>query len=66
MQEAIKFVSSRLGYGLRPHEVAMDLLDYCLSADPKQSCGVGCDNMTCVLVLLRSTCMSDAPGRVGQ
>lgn len=54
VQEAINFVFRHLQRGLRPDEVASELLDYCLSSDPKQSCGVGCDNMTCVVVVLNA------------
>ena len=38
--------------GLAPSEAACALLDECLADDPKEARGVGCDNMTAVVVKL--------------
>lgn len=46
------FVRSGLRAGSAPREVCENLLDACLSPDPKGTRYAGCDNMTVVLVLL--------------
>lgn len=56
-QEAVDFVRMRL-YGegrngmMRAEDVACELVDHCLADDPKETRGVGCDNMTAVIVQL--------------
>jgi serine/threonine protein phosphatase PrpC len=42
-----------LAQGLAPSQAACELLDACLANDPKEARGVGCDNMTAVVVLLQ-------------
>lgn len=51
-QQAVDFINQRLDQGLSIPQVCSSLLDACLAADPKEAKGVGCDNMTVVLVLL--------------
>ena len=48
----VTFVRSGLRAGSPPREVCENLLDACLSPDPKGTRYAGCDNMTVVLVLL--------------
>jgi protein phosphatase 1G len=50
----VNFVLSGLAKGLPPHEIAASMLDACLANDPKDACGIGCDNMTCVIVLFKT------------
>lgn len=52
MLQAVDFVSGRLGAGLTPAAAACELLDRCLAPDPKESRGIGCDNMTATIVIL--------------
>ena len=54
MQEAVSFVLEGLSKGIEPQQIAADMLDACLAGDPKDACGIGCDNMTCIVVLLQS------------
>jgi len=49
-QEVSDFVLSRLGQGLEPEDVCEELMTRCLSPDCQMG-GLGCDNMTCVLVV---------------
>ena len=39
--------------GQAPQEIAAEMLDACLANDPKDACGIGCDNMTCLVILLK-------------
>lgn len=52
LQQAVKFVETALDQGQKPHEVAAAVVDACLAHDPKQACGIGCDNMTCIVITL--------------
>ena len=49
-QEVCDFVSERLRDGMGVKEVCEALVDRCLAEDPKETQGIGADNMTCVLV----------------
>ncbi|PNW79315.1 hypothetical protein CHLRE_09g410600v5 [Chlamydomonas reinhardtii] len=53
-QDAVDFVSARLDQGMTPSQASCALLDACLASDPKEARGVGCDNMTVVVVQLNS------------
>lgn len=50
--EVCRFVVARLRAGLPMARVVEELLDDCMAADPKQTGGLGGDNMTCVIVRL--------------
>jgi len=50
-QQVVDFVSSGLRTGQSPTDIASDLLNTCLANDPRESRGIGCDNMTCCIVL---------------
>lgn len=52
-QQAIDFVSSKLDAGMTPTQASCALLDACLAADPKEARGIGCDNMTALIVELK-------------
>lgn len=54
-QECVDFVSQRLDQGMTPTAAACALLDACLANDPKETRGVGCDNMTALVVLLNNS-----------
>ena len=45
----MNFVRRKIGLGLEPEEVCEALLDRCLAPDCQMG-GIGCDNMTAVLV----------------
>eukprot|EP00879_Flechtneria_rotunda_P000610 GHRR01000721.1.p1 GENE.GHRR01000721.1~~GHRR01000721.1.p1 ORF type:complete len:379 (+),score=95.74 GHRR01000721.1:275-1411(+) len=51
-QECVDFISKKLETGIKPSEAACALLDACLAGDPKAARGVGCDNMTAIVVQL--------------
>lgn len=52
-QSACDFVRAQLASNLSTTQVAENVLDECLSKDPKESGGIGCDNMTCIIVRLK-------------
>lgn len=52
-QQVCDFVSERLDRGMDPKAIACDLLDSCLANNPKDAKGIGCDNMTAEIVLLK-------------
>jgi protein phosphatase 1G len=51
-QQVVDFVKERLDKGMVPKEISCELLDACLATDPKEARGIGCDNMTIVIVQL--------------
>lgn len=53
-QEVCSFIRSRLRDSLPLSRIIEELLDECLSEDPAKTSGVGCDNMTCMVVQLAS------------
>lgn len=53
-QDVVDFVRVRLGAGQALDRILEDLLDDCITHDPKATAGLGADNMTSVLVLLES------------
>jgi len=54
-QDVVDFVEQRLDKGMSPSEISCAILDACLASDPKEARGVGCDNMTAIVVLLKDT-----------
>lgn len=50
-QEVVDFCRTRLAEGQEPEEVCEELLSHCLAPDCQMG-GIGCDNMTVVLVCL--------------
>lgn len=65
-QEVCDFVRQRLQAGHGPKDVACELLDACLASNPRDAKGIGCDNMTAQIVLLRPVHMnSNEAGGVG-
>jgi serine/threonine protein phosphatase PrpC len=52
-QDAVDFVRQRLEHCTEISSITQSLLDRCLASSPKLSLGIGCDNMTCVIVDLR-------------
>ncbi|KAG1679117.1 hypothetical protein FOA52_000472 [Chlamydomonas sp. UWO 241] len=59
-QDVVDFTEQRLNQGMTPAEISCAMLDACLANDPKEARGVGCDNMTAIVVLLNQTADSDA------
>jgi len=50
-QEVVDFVTTRIGQAMEPEDICEELMTRCLSPDCQMG-GLGCDNMTCVLVCL--------------
>lgn len=51
-QDVVDFVTARLEQGMNPTQIATSMLDACLANDPKEARGIGCDNMTAIVILL--------------
>jgi len=51
-QEGIDFVRQRLKADKPLSEVTAELVDTCMASDPKETRGIGCDNMTALIVQL--------------
>lgn len=49
LQEVVEFVRLRIGSGMDPEDICEDLMTRCLAPDCHMG-GLGCDNMTVVLV----------------
>jgi len=52
-QEAVDFINKKLEASTTPTDAACALLDACLAADPMAARGVGCDNMTAIVVVIK-------------
>ncbi|CAM9515524.1 unnamed protein product [Scytosiphon promiscuus] len=50
-QECVDFVGARIGK-ISLSKVCEEVMDACLSDDPRRTTGIGGDNMTCIVVLL--------------
>ena len=57
----VDFVHNRLNQGKEPEDIASDLLDRCVASDPRESKGIGCDNMTCCILLFKQINGSESP-----
>lgn len=57
-QQAVDFINQKLQASVSPTDAACALLDECLAADPKAARGVGCDNMTAIVVILKQNAAS--------
>jgi len=51
-QQAVDLVSERLKKGVALKDILSDLFDACLSPHPSANEGLGCDNMTAIIVIL--------------
>jgi protein phosphatase 1G len=49
-QEVVDFIRCRLDSCQEVSAISEALLDACISPDPRQTNGLGCDNMTCVII----------------
>jgi len=52
-QEACDFVSARLDMGMNVVDISKDMLNQCLSEDPRRTAGIGGDNMTFMVVVIQ-------------
>ncbi|KAK9804174.1 hypothetical protein WJX73_008581 [Symbiochloris irregularis] len=54
-QDVVEFVLRQLGEGpgAHPSDIAASLLDACLASNPRDTKGIGCDNMTAIIVCLK-------------
>ncbi|CBJ28912.1 conserved unknown protein [Ectocarpus siliculosus] len=53
-QECVDFVGARVGK-MSLSKVCEEVMDECMSDDPRRTTGIGGDNMTCIVVLLDKT-----------
>jgi serine/threonine protein phosphatase PrpC len=51
-QEAAKFVYARI-YSKTPREIVDEMLKECLASDVESNGGIGCDNMTAILAIIK-------------
>ncbi|KAL6774085.1 hypothetical protein ACKKBG_A23710 [Auxenochlorella protothecoides x Auxenochlorella symbiontica] len=52
-QQVVDFVGARLDEGLTPTQAASELLNACVASDPRETRGIGCDNMTASVVVFK-------------
>jgi protein phosphatase 1G len=53
-EDCVQFIRSRLDEGKPLKEICEEIADECLSPDPKATQGLGADNITCIIVDVRS------------
>ena len=51
-QEVVDFVAERLKKKQPLRAIIEDILDHCIADDPRQTGGIGGDNMTCIVAKL--------------
>jgi len=61
-EDVVKFVSRGIKKGQALPQVIEELLDDCIAEDPKKTCGLGGDNMTCLVVQFRQPSSGGAGG----
>lgn len=61
-QDVVNFVQHQLSESRSPADAAANLLDACLASNPRDTKGIGCDNMTAIIVRLKHE-LFDAGGR---
>ena len=49
-QQCVNFIQQRKA-GKTAKEIVEELLTECISEDTEVNCGLGCDNMTCILII---------------
>lgn len=49
----VDFITDRLKSGKDPKKIVSELLEDIISPDYSQTNGVGCDNMTCILIVFK-------------
>lgn len=50
--QCVDFVGERVG-NMALSKICEEVMDTCLSEDPRRTTGIGGDNMTCIVVLVR-------------
>lgn len=63
-QAAVDFVRPRLAEGIAPAEVAAQLCSVCIADDTQQLAGLGCDNVSVVLIVLPASREHSSDGEV--
>lgn len=53
-EEVVTLVRQRLKQGVARSKICEEVFDRCISTDPKQTAGIGGDNMTCTIVTIKS------------
>lgn len=61
-QEAVNFVRDKISACVPLSSICEQLCDACLSRNPSENDGIGCDNMTCVIVDLAPGIKKGDPG----
>lgn len=51
-QEAVDFVQARMEEGKSLYAILEDVFEFCVSVDPRNTGGIGGDNMTCIIIQL--------------
>jgi protein phosphatase 1G len=51
-QDAVDFVRTRLQKGMPLGKISEEVFDRCIAVDPKETRGIGGDNMTCIVIKL--------------
>jgi protein phosphatase 1G len=49
-EEAVHFVGERLNRGLAPGQICEQIFERCIATNPRETRGIGGDNMTCIIV----------------
>ena len=52
-QDVVDFVRGQLSERRSPADAAANLLDACLASNPRDTKGIGCDNMTAIIICLK-------------
>ena len=58
-QDVVDFVSRQLREARTPADAAANLLDACLASNPRDTKGIGCDNMTAIIICLKRELFGD-------
>jgi len=58
-QQAVDYVRDRIATAEKMSDICSQMCDDCLAQDTQGSGGIGCDNMTCMVVKLTRTCNDD-------
>ena len=54
-EEAVHFVRERLVQGLSPAQICEQVFDRCIATNPRETRGIGGDNMTCLIVQFKES-----------
>lgn len=52
-QDVVDFVYERIRKDMKLSKIVEELLDWLISPDYTQTAGLGCDNMSCIIIKLK-------------